>query len=185
MKKIRKLSKSQLLNKDKLLEYGSPNHSLDLNNKNSKSNLFVLKKKYENKFKTESVRNSLISLEERLDNTLLRLVHFKPVYNTHREGLISNENNSKLFEKLSFQVRKNHQKSKNRIKKVKLKNRINKVNLTKAQKKRQKRRKRFLSKRFAKKLPNRRSLIKNIRFISIGKKSGKKFGRRFVLKRRA
>merc|ERR1712146_219087 len=107
LKKIRKLSKSHLLNKDKLLEYGSPNHSSDLNNKNSKSNLFVLKKKYENKFRLESVRNSLISLEERLDNTLLRLVHFKPVYNTHREGLISNENNSKLFEKLSFQVKKN------------------------------------------------------------------------------
>ena len=50
LKKIRKLSKSHVLNKDKLLQYGSSNYSSDLNNKNSKFNLFVLTKKYENKF---------------------------------------------------------------------------------------------------------------------------------------
>ena len=50
----------------------------------------------------ESAKNFITCLEERLDNTLLRSVHFKTTYNTHFEGLIPNKTNSKLFERKNF-----------------------------------------------------------------------------------
>ena len=112
----------------------------------------------------------MISLEERLDNTILRLVHFKPVYNTHREGLISNENNSKLFEKMSFQVGED-QVSLNKN-----------SNLERYEEKFKNRRLTKHEKNSIKSFHRKNLTFKNLR--SIGKKSGKRFARKLILKRR-
>jgi len=101
LRKIRKLSSSDILDRNKVFEYSSPtvNSSKTLYNKYSKANLLFLKKKYISKQKNESARNFITCLEERLDNTLLRSIHFKTTYNTHFEGLIPNQTNFKLFER--------------------------------------------------------------------------------------
>ena len=148
------------------------NYSSDLNKRYFRSNLFSLKKKYVKKMNKESIKNSLSSLEERLDNTLLRLIHFKPVYNNHFEGLISKENNPKLFSRVKLEI--NNRKISPQLKNV--------SDLIKS--------KRILR---GKKVSKKKRLVKKSKIIIprnykksfLSKKFGTKLTRAFILKRRS